>query len=144
MVQTILSKLLNAPLTIGNAETGDTYPLPPQVAVVIKEVLARVAVSKEKARSETPSELTPNEAADVLNVSRMYVMKLIQEGTLPSRMVGSHHRLPYANVAAYKEQQRARSRSAMEDVYAIDREGGDPFAPPPDKSVYRSKGGRNE
>jgi excisionase family DNA binding protein len=72
---------------------------------------------------ETLSELTPDEAAEFSNASRMYVMKLVQEGELPYRMVGNHQRIPYADAVAYKTQQQARSRAAMNELYALDRDG---------------------
>jgi excisionase family DNA binding protein len=71
---------------------------------------------------ETLSELTPDDAAEFLNVSRMYVMKLVQEGVLPYRMVGNHHRIPYVGAVVYKTQQQARSRTAMNELYALNRD----------------------
>ena len=93
--------------------------------------------------TENLTELTPNEAAGLLNVSRMYVMKLVQDGTLPHRMVGNHHRIPYSDLAAYKEQQRARSRDAMDRLYALDRETGITDGPPPPKSAFVSDRGHD-
>src|SRR5690348_16925431 len=97
----------DAPLTIGNADTGQSAPLPPDAAALVRQVLASLAAGREVTITETPDEMTPNEAADYLNVSRMYVMKLIQDGTLPYRMVGNHHRIPTPSLAAYKDQQQA-------------------------------------
>ena len=54
------------------------------------------------------------EAAEFLNVSRPYVAKLLDDGVLPYRQVGSHRRIPYADLAAYREQERARARKAMQ------------------------------
>lgn len=144
LVQGILGKLgQDGPMTIGNAMTGDAYPLPPEVAAVVRQVLARIAAGREVAVTDPNAELTPNEAAAMLNVSRMYVMKLIQDGTLPYRMVGNHHRIPFAELAAYKSQQQAKSRAAMDEIYALDRESGDAFSAPPDKRMHRPKGGRH-
>jgi excisionase family DNA binding protein len=53
-------------------------------------------------------ELTPNEAADLLNVSRTFVYRLIERGELPCRMVGAHKRIPLDAALTYKETQSAR------------------------------------
>jgi hypothetical protein len=69
-------------------------------------------------------------------------MKLIQDGTLPCRMVGNHHRIPTVSLEAYKDQQRARSRAAMYDLHAVEREHGPLDGPPPGKRVFKDKDGR--
>jgi excisionase family DNA binding protein len=145
LVRAIMIKLgEETPITLGNVATGESVPLPPQVAALIRKVLVSLASGHEVTITETPNEMTPNEAADYLNVSRMYVMKLIQDGTLPCRMVGNHHRIPTPSLAAYKDQQQARSRAAMHDIYAIDREVGFVDGPPPAKSLFKKGSGRGE
>ncbi len=142
-VRLVLAKLgTDAPMTIGNAATGEALPLPPHIADLIRQVLSSLAVGHQVTISENLAELTPNDAAAFLNVSRMYVMKLVQEGALPHRMVGNHHRIPYADLAAYKQQQRARSRAAMDEIYALDQETGIVDGPPPPKAAFKVDGGR--
>ena len=107
-------------MTVGNAATGESCAVPPHIADLIRQVLASLAAGHQVTISENLTELTPNEAATFLNVSRMYVMKLVQDGTLPHRMVGNHHRIPYADLAAYQRQQRARQRVAIGELYAFE------------------------
>lgn len=125
LARLILSKLgAHGPITIGNPATGEGGAVPPNVADLIRQVLASYAAGRQPTVTENLIEMTPNEAADFLNVSRTYVMKLIRDGALPSRMVGNHHRIPYADLTAYRVQQAARSRAAMNELYRIDRETG--------------------
>jgi excisionase family DNA binding protein len=133
-----------APMTVGNAMTGESVPLPPQAADLVRQVLEGLARGHKVTVTETPEEMTPNEASEFLKVSRMYVMKLIQDGTLPCRMVGNHHRIPTPSLAAYKDRQRARSRAAMQDIYAIEREDGQVDGLPPSKDAFKSGSGRGE
>jgi len=57
-------------------------------------------------------EMTTQEAADLLNVSRQYLVRLVEEGKLVCRKVGGHRRLKRGDVLAFKEQRdRERKRS---------------------------------
>jgi excisionase family DNA binding protein len=56
-------------------------------------------------------EISAQEAADILKVSRPYLLKLVKKGILPCRMVGAHHRIPMGAVIAYKRDQAPRRRS---------------------------------
>ena len=52
---------------------------------------------------ETEEVVTPNEAANLLNVSRPFLMKLVKEGKLGTFMVGTHHRLKRKEVLEFKK-----------------------------------------
>jgi len=59
-------------------------------------------------------EISAQEAADILKVSRPYLLNLVKKGILPCRMVGAHHRIPTGAVIAYKRDQAPRRRSLEE------------------------------
>ncbi|MFD2232830.1 helix-turn-helix domain-containing protein [Phaeospirillum tilakii] len=63
-------------------------------------------------------EMSAQEAADLLKVSRPYLMNLLNQGILPFRKVGAHHRLPYEAVIAYKREQEPRRRAALDALAA--------------------------
>jgi excisionase family DNA binding protein len=56
-------------------------------------------------------EVGAQEAADILKVSRPYLLNLVKKGILPCRMVGAHHRIPIGALIAYKREQAPRRRS---------------------------------
>jgi excisionase family DNA binding protein len=68
------------------------------------------------------SEITAQQAAELLNVSRSYVVGLIDKGTLPARMVGNHRRLPLKDVLAYKADTRAKRRQTLRELATHDHE----------------------
>lgn len=142
LVRLIVAKLGRGGITVGNPATGEAAPLPPQAAELVRQVLESLAAGRPVTVSENLSELTPNEAAAFLNVSRMHVMKLIHDGVLPVRMVGSHHRIPYADLEAFKRQERARQHAAMDRIYTLEHEVGPVDSPPPGRDAFKSDGGR--
>jgi excisionase family DNA binding protein len=56
-------------------------------------------------------EISAQDAAELLKVSRPYLLNLVKKGVLPYRMVGTHHRIPMSAVIAYKREQAPRRRS---------------------------------
>jgi excisionase family DNA binding protein len=69
-------------------------------------------------------EVSPSEAAMMLGMSRPQVRKLLDEGVLSFRLVGTHHRIPAAEVQAFLRAERERRRSAMADLVALQNELG--------------------
>ena len=135
----LLGRLARGPMTIGAAGSPHATPLPPPIADLFEQILSKLATGHAVAVTEQREELTPNEAASILNVSRPYVLKLLEDGTLPYRMVGIHHRIPYADVIAHKREQRARSRKAMTELVQLSEDMGlyDAPQPMPSKADYR-------
>ncbi len=62
---------------------------------------------------DTASELTSQETADLLNVSRPHVIKLARDKVLPHRLVGNRHKFLLADVLAYQEKQAAEREESL-------------------------------
>ncbi|MFB6374623.1 MAG: excisionase family DNA-binding protein, partial [Bradymonadaceae bacterium] len=59
-------------------------------------------------------------AAEVLNVSRPYLVERLEEGEIPFRKVGSHRRIRLQDVLEYKRAQKEESRRRLEELAAED------------------------
>lgn len=62
------------------------------------------------------AELTTSQAAGILNVSRPYIVKLVEEGELPHHKVGKHRRLKLEDVVAYKSATKKRSQDLLGEL----------------------------
>ncbi len=62
------------------------------------------------------AELTTQEAANILNVSRPYMVKLLEEGKLPHHKTGRHRRVLFSDLMEYKKKRDADSLSAMKEL----------------------------
>jgi excisionase family DNA binding protein len=70
------------------------------------------------------AELSTQEAAEILNVSRPYVVRLLDEGRMPSHRVGTHRRVLFTDVMAYRDENRRARGAVLDKLSALDQELG--------------------
>ncbi|HKI32817.1 MAG TPA: helix-turn-helix domain-containing protein [Gemmataceae bacterium] len=70
------------------------------------------------------AEMTTTQAAEFLDVSRPFVVKLIKRGELPCRMVGKHHRIPTTAVPEYREKMYRRATQAADEMVQLSQDLG--------------------
>ena len=82
-----------------------------------------MAASTSLALIPVHSELTTQEAADMLNISRPSLIQLLDEGKISHRRVGTHRRVGFKSLMKYKRHADAR-RAALAELAAYDQELG--------------------
>lgn len=70
------------------------------------------------------AELTTQQAAEMLNMSRPTLIKLLDEGTIPYSRTGNRRKVSYTDVAAYKERQQQQRLESLNKLTALDQELG--------------------
>ncbi len=70
------------------------------------------------------SELTTQEAADMLNVSRPTLIRMLDNAEIPYHRTGNRRKLRYTDIVAYRERTRAARISALDELSALDQELG--------------------
>jgi excisionase family DNA binding protein len=101
----------------------EEVPIPNEIKELLYSALEQVAEGHSIEIAVLDDEVSTQAAADILNVSRPYLIdKLLELGLLPFRRVGTHRRIPRQAVLAYREEQDRRSREAMADLTRLTRE----------------------
>lgn len=90
--------------------------LPRSVALMLREILANFATGNPVAVMPTDAELTTQQAADLLNVSRPYLVKLLDAGELAYRKVGTHRRVRMNDLREYQSRQALASKHAADEL----------------------------
>jgi excisionase family DNA binding protein len=88
------------------------------------EVLNQMAQGNAVTLVPTHHELSTQQAADLLRVSRPYFVKLLEAGAIPHHRVGSRRRVKFEHLMGYMEKVKGESREALEKLSAEAQELG--------------------
>ncbi|MBB5868693.1 excisionase family DNA binding protein [Allocatelliglobosispora scoriae] len=102
----------------------DELSVPREAVVLLARVLSHLAEGHGVAVLPMESELTSQQAADLLNVSRPFLIGLLDAGEIRYRMVGSHRRIELKSLMDYQRADDARTLRAANDLTALDEELG--------------------
>jgi excisionase family DNA binding protein len=106
------------------AANGQEMTIPDSVVNVLRQVVQAMASGKIVSIVTYNPELTTQQAADLLNVSRPYLIKLLEQGELPYIMVGTHRRVKFDDLMKYKQQRDAKRSQLLQQMIDISEEAG--------------------
>lgn len=112
----------NFHLEVRSETASEELVLPAPALRLLLHLLTEMG--RGNAISVTPihAELTTQQAADLLNVSRPHLVKLLDEGAIPSRKVGTHRRVLLEDLLTYKKEFLARRHAALDELQALSQD----------------------
>jgi excisionase family DNA binding protein len=101
---------------------GQAVELPPSVRALLAAAVPLLRHERGVLIAALQAWLTTQEAADLLGVSRPHLVKLLDEGALPSSRPGVHRRVALADVLQFQEQRRGERLADLRRVIAAGEE----------------------
>ena len=122
----LLSLLKHQPksLVLMDPESQSQILIPQAVVRLLVETLKQMARGRAVTLLPIHSEVTTQQAADLLNVSRPYFIKLLDEGKLPYKKVGRHRRIGFEDLMRFKHQDDLERDEAFEEMVKLSQEMG--------------------
>jgi len=106
-----------------NGETH-TVQLPSSAVQLMIEVLTQLGQGNSVNITPIHAELTTQEAADLLNMSRPTFIKLLDEGSLPHTRSGNRRKVAFVDVMSYKQSLDEKRQGALDELSSLDQELG--------------------
>lgn len=107
-----------ARLRLGSAE-GETQVVVPEAAfALLVAMLEELAQGNTVALASVEEELTTQQAADLLNVSRPYLIGLLEDGRIPFHRVGNRRKLSLADLLEFKRRDTAHREETLDQLTA--------------------------
>jgi excisionase family DNA binding protein len=122
-VDRFLHKQEEAPVRLIGRD-GEEVGLPAAARLVLGEAIHALAAGNAVAIVPVQQELTTQEAADLLNVSRQYLVRLLEEGAMPFHRAGTHRRIRLRDLLAYKAARDANRRAGLRQLTQLSEELG--------------------
>jgi excisionase family DNA binding protein len=101
---------------VGRIEDSPILKLPPNVLRLFADMLGTLAQGHAVAIMPKEMDISTQEAAMFLNVSRPYLVRMLEEGKIPHHKVGTHRRIRFDDVVAYKERRKKASHDALQEL----------------------------
>jgi excisionase family DNA binding protein len=92
------------------------FELPTSALRLLVDILAEWADGNAVKVVPVHAELTTQEAADLLNVSRPHLVKVLEDGDLPFHWAGKHRRVRFADLMRFKDTRDRASEQAMAEL----------------------------
>jgi len=94
---------------------GEIAVLPPSLHALLKDAVKNLADGHSLVLLPKEKQLTTQQAAELLGMSRPYLIRLLDAGEIPFNLVGKHRRVALRDVLAYAKRRAAR-RSALDKM----------------------------
>jgi len=111
-------------LRVVDAPEDETVVIPTSAAKILVGILDEMGRGNTVTVIPVHAELTTQEAADMLSISRPSLIQLLDEGKIEYRKVGTHRRVRFESLMTYKRRVRAERLAVLNELAAYDQEIG--------------------
>lgn len=102
----------------GSRSDEEALSLPAPILDLLYSILTEMAEGNAVTLIPICAELTTQRAADLLNVSRPFVVDLLEKGAIPYRKVGTHRRILLRDLMEFKQRSDAKRKQALDELVA--------------------------
>jgi excisionase family DNA binding protein len=99
-------------------EDDQSVAIPVPAFQLLTDILTQMAQGNAVTLMPVHAELTTQQAADLLNVSRPFLIRLVERSQIPFRKVGTHRRIRFDDLMAYKRKVNQDRLTALEELAA--------------------------
>lgn len=104
--------------------SGEELPLPTAVYETLRRAVHLMAQGRPISIVPFEHELTTQEAAEMLNVSRPFLVSLLETNEIPFHFVGTHRRIRFADLMDYKGRRDTNRRQALRELTQLSEDMG--------------------
>lgn len=126
-----LKELEQLKLKISNIDTffmlkadGQEIQLPPVITQVLNEIITILCQGNSLTLIPMDKELTTQQSADILNVSRPFIIKLLENNQIPYRKVGTHRKILMKDLIEYKTRTSEKRKTKLSELVNLSQELG--------------------
>ncbi len=106
----------------GTSSKEDPIPIPASALRLLCTIVAEMAKGNSVTLMPTHAELTTQQAAEFLNVSRPFLVGLLEQGRIPYRKVGTHRRVLFTDLMDYKKKTYELRQKALDELTDLTEE----------------------
>lgn len=97
-------------------DTQDTLTIPASAMQLLAHILAEMAQGNPVTVIPVHAELTTRQAANLLNVSRPFLIQQLENGDIPFRKVGTHRRIQFQHLMEYKQRIDEKRLAVLQEL----------------------------